>query len=272
MKKIIIVILIFTIGLTIYTILNTQNYTLIEKTITIENIPLEYDGLKIIQFSDLLLGSSTNINDLKKITEMINQTNPDIIIFTGDLIKANYSLTEAEISIIKEELAKLDCTLYKYAVIGDNDNKNLDLYKEIINESNFILLNNESTYIFYKSITPIKLIGIDNINKLNEVLNTDDNLSTAYNILITHYPDYFETLKNEDIDLIFSGHSLLGQIRIPFIGGIIKKELATTYIDNYYEENDTKMYVSSGLGTDKNINFRFNNNPQINLYRLNVKN
>ena len=79
-------------------------------------------------------------------------------------------------------------------------------------------------------------------------------------------------LKNYDVDLILAGHSLQGQIKIPFIGGIIKKDGAQTYIGDYYKINKTEMYISGGIGTDNNFNFRFNNKPQINVYRLTSKN
>ena len=73
---------------------------------------------------------------------------PDIIVFTGDLIYRDYNISEEEIENIKVNLKKLDCTLYKYAIIGDNDAESVDLYKEIINDSGFILLDNQSSYIF----------------------------------------------------------------------------------------------------------------------------
>ena len=55
--------------------------------------------------------------------------------------------------------------------------------------------------------------------------------------------------------------------RIPKIGPIIKKDYSENFLDDTYEQNQIKMYISSGIGTE-NINFRFNNMPSINLYRF----
>jgi len=68
-------------------------------------------------------------------------------------------------------------------------------------------------------------------------------------------------------NIVFAGHSLGGQIKIPFIGGIKKMDGAKTYIESYYEVNNQKLYISNGIGT-QDISFRFLNKPSITLYRL----
>ena len=138
-------------------------------------------------------------------------------------------------------------------------------------DSDFIVLDNESKYIFYKDLTPIKITGITDTSDIKKALTTTDDLDVSFNLVITHQPDNIDELVNYDVNLVLAGHSLLGQIRLPFIGGIIKKEGAKKYIDNYYEVNDTIMYVSSGLGIDNNYYFRLFNKPEINLYRLSQK-
>lgn len=266
MKKFIIIFILLIISVILYArFIGTSNYKIIEHTIKIENLSESFNGFKIVQFSDLLIGSTKTIEDLENIVNDINNIDADIIVFTGDLINENYNISNEEIEQIKENLRNLDCTLYKYAVIGDND---LENYKEIMTDSNFIVLDNESNYIFYEDITPIKITGITDTSNIEKALYTTDNLETMYNIVLTHYPDNIDSLAEYDIDLVLAGHSLLGQIRLPFIGGIIRKDGARKYIDNYYEVNNTKMYVSSGLGIDNNYYYRLFNKSEINLYRL----
>lgn len=269
MKKFLLVFLILIISLVIYArFINTSGFKIVEKAIPIANLPNSFEDFKIVQFSDLLLGSTKNVDDLESIITQINELKPDIIVFTGDLIYKDYSISEEEIENVKSYLKQLDCTLYKYAIIGDHDNANLDLYKEIINDSGFILLDDQSTYIFYEDIKPIKLTGLTNIDKLDSALYIADELETIYNIVLTHQPDNIEVIANKDVDLVLAGHSLLGQIRLPFLGGVLKKDGANIYIDNHYTIGNTNLYVSSGLGTDKDIPFRSFNKPSINLYRL----
>lgn len=268
MKKIIIFLIVLLIGILLYAhFIETKNFKITEQSIQ-ANISESFNGFKIVQFSDLLIGSTKTIDNLEEIVNEINNLNPDIIVFTGDLIKKDYDIKDNEIEKIKELLKNLNCTLYKYATIGDNDQEN---YKEIMTDSDFIILDNESNYIFYQDITPIKITGITDVSDLEKALSISDDLDASYNIVITHQPDNIEILATYDIDLVLAGHSLLGQIRLPFIGGIIKKDGATKYIDNYYKVNDTIMYVSSGLGIDNNYYFRLFNKPEINLYRLTQK-
>lgn len=268
MKKIIIFLIVLLIGILLYAhFIETKNFKITEQSIQ-ANISESFNGFKIVQFSDLLIASTKTIDDLEEIVNEINNLKPDIIVFTGDLIKKDYDIKDNEIEKIKELLKNLNCTLYKYATIGDNDQEN---YKEIMTDSNFIILDNESNYIFYQDLTPIKITGITDVSDLEKALSISDDLDASYNIVITHQPDNIEILATYDIDLVLAGHSLLGQIRLPFIGGIIKKDGATKYIDNYYKVNDTIMYVSSGLGIDNNYYFRLFNKPEINLYRLTQK-
>lgn len=269
MKKVILILILFIIGIILYArFIGIKNYKVVEHTIEIKNLSESFNGFKIAQFSDLLIGSTTSVADLEKIVDDINKMNADIIVFSGDLVNSNYNLNEDETEKIKNLLRSLDCTLYKYAVIGDSDAKN---YKEIMTDSDFIVLDNQSTYIFYEDITPIKITGITNTNNIEKSLSVTDELETMYNIVITHYPDNIDEISKYDVDLVIAGHSLLGQIRLPFIGGIIRKDGAQKYIDNYYEVNSTKMFVSSGLGIDNKYYYRLFNRPEINLYRLKTK-
>lgn len=268
MKKFFLVLGIMILTFVIYIFfINTNGFKIVEDAIAVENLPDSFNDFKIVQFSDLLIGSTKSVEDLDSITQSINNVEPDLIVFTGDLIASDYELSDEEVQTIKDYLSSLDCSLYKYAIIGDNDIDNIDLYKEILNDSGFILLDDQSTYIFYGDKTPIKLTGITNANKISDALYIADELETFYNIVITHEPDNIEAIAEYDVNLVLAGHSLLGQIRIPFWGGILKKDGANIYLDHHYKVNNTDMFVSAGLGTE-NVNIRVFNKPTINLYRL----
>ena len=268
MKKFILILAILIISLVVYIFfINTNGFKVVEDAIAIQNLPDSFEDFKIVQFSDLLIGSTKSVDDLDSITQKINDVEPDLIVFTGDLIARDYNISESEVTEIKNYLSSLDCSLYKYAIIGDNDEANIDLYKEIINDSGFILLDDQSTYIFYGDVLPIKLTGVTNAEKIDSALYIADELETIYNIVITHMPDNIEAIADSDVDLVLAGHSLLGQIRIPFWGGVLKKDGARIYLDHHYTIGNTKLYVSAGLGTE-NVSIRSFNKPTINLYRL----
>ncbi len=267
MKKIIFIIFIFIICLTLYGFfINTKGFKVTSQNIEIENLENSFDGFKIVQISDFLIKDEKDLDRIESISSSINNLKPDIIVFTGDLIYKENNLNKNNITKLTKILKSMECTLYKYAIYGENDD---DTFKTIMDEADFNILDNESSYIFYKDIKPIKITGITNLDNLSESLAIEDNLETTFNLVITHYPDYFDTLKNENIEVVLAGHSLNGLVNIPFWGGIIKTDGAKKYYRSYYEENDSKLYVSGGIGT-KNVNFRLFNTPQINLYTLHI--
>ena len=67
--------------------------------------------------------------------------------------------------------------------------------------------------------------------------------------------------------MVLAGHSLGGLIRIPFVGGVFKKENIGEYDQGMYTSGSSVMYVSNGIGTE-DLSVRFLNIPSINLYRL----
>lgn len=267
MKKIILGILIIITTFLIYGFfIDTKGISINEYDIKNEKISSGYEGFKIAHFSDFLLGSTQTLDDLKKIINKINNIEPDIIVFTGDLISKHYPISDEEKATLKNLLSSLECNLYKYAVIGDNDYEINTIYKEIMNESGFQILDNESIYLFNKDINPIEIIGITNPNLPIKYKN-EEGITPTYRILLTHAPDNINYFDTNTIDLAIAGHSLGGLIKIPFFGGIIKKTGATTYINEYYDKENMKLYISNGIGTEK-YNFRAFNHPSINIYRL----
>lgn len=271
MKKILIVFSFIILVFILYGFfLNPRDFKVVENKIVVDNLNESFNGFKILQISDLLIGSTKSVADLDKISSKVDDLKPDIIVFTGDIITDQYQLNSDELTKLKDFFKNIEPKLYKYAVMGDNDLKQIEVFQEIMKESDFFILDNESKYLFYQDNIPIKITGITNLDNINKALTIEDNLDTSLNLVITHYPDYADEISREKVDIILAGHSLKGQIRIPFWGGILKKENGNKYLNDYYEVNNTRLYISGGLGTEK-IQFRTFNKPEINLYRLEAK-
>lgn len=238
-----------------------------EYSVINNKIPESFKGFKVVHFSDLKYGSTTNQKYLKKLVNKINELNPDIIIFTGDLITSNYKLTDNDKKSIIENLNKLDPKIDIYSIRGDNDIN--ETYNSIITQTKIIEINNLNKLIYYKGDTPIMLIGLDDSINGNQSLDMAFNYeeNNYYKILITHEPDTYEKIKDKNIDLFLAGHSLNGQVRLPFIGSVYTPTGAKKYYDSKYKIDNTEIYISNGLGTSK-IPYRLNNRPSINLYRF----
>ncbi len=247
--------------------LGTSGLVIKEYSIINEKIPLNFHGLKIVQFSDLHYGTTIKEEELKNVINKINELNPDIIFFTGDLIDNSYKISEDEEKLITEELNKLKPNIGFYAVRGNHDIN--DNFENIIKNTNIKLLNNQNKLLYFNnSSTPIMLIALDDNLKgtqnIDNAFNFEDN--DYYKILITHEPDDYEKLP-KNVNLFLAGHSHLGQVRLPFIGSIYNMEGAKKYKEEKYEIDETNLFISGGLGTTK-IKYRFLDKPSINFFRL----
>lgn len=241
---------------------------LIIKEYKIENkdIPDSFDGLKIIHFSDVHYGSTVNAKYLKEIVELINKQEPDIVIFTGDFLDKRFNLTDKEIESAKNELNKIESTLGNFAVSGNHDMVYPEDFKTIFSE-NFTLLENEEKLLYYKESTPISLVGFSDAleTKVNyEILEKEN---TYFRFILAHEPDEYDKIKNYDFDILLSGHSHNGQIRLPFIGAIYTPTGSKKYYENYYKLDNREIFISNGIGTS-GIDVRFLSTPSINLYRI----
>lgn len=273
--KILGVIIILSLGFYLYTTnISSKIIKVKEERIINEKIPTNFNGLKIIQLSDIHYGTTVFIEDIKEIRKLINQRTPDLVVFTGDLIDQNYKLNSREQELLIKELKKIKTTVGKYAVIGEEDSEK---FNTIMNQSDFTVLNNNYDLIYKDSNTPLLLIGINttqkntNITAAYDYFNQPNHNSNIYTITLLHQPDSVdEILDSYSTDLFLAGHSHNGQVQIPYIGGLIKKEGAQKYINEYYQINNTKLYISSGLGTNEN-GFRLFCRPSINFFRLSSK-
>ena len=223
-------------------------------------------GLKIVHVTDLHYGM-TNEKKLKKLVKEINLTKPDIVLFTGDLVDKNTEYNKEIDNILIENLKNINAYYGKYYVNGDEDL----LYKTfdtIMSNSNFISLDDTYEVIYNEKNETIFLSGISPDKSLTNEIKENINLNTYnYKILLTHYPDSVTSVLKYNFDLIASGHSLNGQVRLPFIGSVYTKENSRKYYNSYYNIDNTNLYISSGIG-NSTINIRLNNPPSFNLYRI----
>ena len=220
----------------------------------VSNIPSTFHGMKIVHISDILY-NSINQNDLDKIKDQINEIEPDVIIFTGNLIKDNIEIEENDINVLKNFFKDINAKLDKYAVTGKYDTETFN----IVMDNNFKILNNKSELLYYKDTTPLEFIGFNSLElDLSEIKESDN-----YKICLLSNPDKLDEIKDTiKCNLAFAGDTLGGEIKI-FDKPILDNH---KYNSNYQEIDNTKLYISSGLGNT--INVRYFNHPTINLYRL----
>ena len=231
-----------------------------EYNIQSDDIPDSFEGVKLVQFSDLHYGIGKSQYKLKNMIDKINSLNPDIVVFTGDLIDRNYTPTDEDVKLITDSLAKINANLVKS-----------EHFDNIMYDSDFKILKNNYDTVYNKTNKPILLYGLDNVTygtpKMDMISDKEiDNI--PYKIVILHEPDYVdEFIDNYDVNLILAGHSHNGQAKLPKIRPIYLPKGAKTYYGNSYRINNSELYISNGVGNSI-IDFRLFDTPSISLFRF----
>lgn len=251
--------------------LQVSNYNIIN-----HNIPVDFNNYKIVQISDFHnTKSKTLTNDL---IEEIKGQKPNIIVLTGDLIDSNKTDVEVAINFIK----KINNIAPIYYVSGNHE-ASISSYtkiKEQLVENKVIILDNK-TEVLKINESEINLIGINDPQMVYECFVSDSEIikveldnakydDNKYNILLSHRPELFDTYVEKELDLVLVGHAHGGQIRIPFMGGIVapNQGFFPKYTSGIFEERKTTMVVNRGIGNSI-LPFRINNRPELVVITIN---
>lgn len=232
-------------------------------------IPNNFHGVKITQFSDLHLGYYFSLQDLSKIVTKINETAPDIVCFTGDLID-DYQ-TYSDTPFVSSILRNIHAPLGKFAIYGNHDHGGYgtEYYHQIMNDAGFTVLQNEEKRIRLLDHSEISIFGIDDMllgkPEINRTLQHAQ--QDVYTIVLVHEPDIAPKIANFPINLQLSGHSHGGQVQLPFFGAIVTPALANNYIEGFYHIEELLLYVNRGLGRTR-VPFRFMSRPEISSFTL----
>ena len=226
-----------------------------------DKIPKDFDGFKIVHISDLhnkMFGKEQSVL-LKKISDL----NPDIIVITGDLIdRRRFSLDSAMYFI--NGVVNIAPTYY----VSGNHEVHSGRYNEIVTtleKADVFVMDNVKVKIF-KTDFSIKDNFINIIGLIDPSFKGYNNSkiqlkrlarNNSFKILISHRPEIFDMYCENNIDLIFAGHTHGGQFRLPFIGAPHHK-----YTKSKYSNANSTMFVSRGLGNSI-IPIRIFNRPEI---------
>jgi len=255
-----------------------------------DNLPKNFEGFTVLQFSDLHIGSFIDHKkELEKAIDLINQQHVDIIVFTGDFV----NFTANEIDSLQNVLKKMNTPAFgKYSILGNHDYgdyrhweslkaKIVDLRKErrLEKELGFKLLLNESDSIT-KNGQSIGLIGVENWGLPPMPQHGDYNLAVQkvktlpFKILLSHDPIHWvEKIKDStDVALTLSGHTHGAQFAINFAGFQWSPiRLRYKYWMGMYQEKNQYINVNVGLGF-AGYPGRVGTAPEISIIKLHKNN
>lgn len=218
-------------------------------------------GLRIVFAGDFHLKKHQQ-KRADKIISLINQQNADLVLSTGDYIYCHKESASMPIAKIAENLSKIQPPFY--TTLGNHDfwAGNEKITKEF-EKHNITVLSNSNTKIKIKDKT-IYIAGVEDLQTGSPNVEKALENTTSPRILLTHSPDIFPDIWQDDINLILAGHLHGGQIRIPLIGAIIiPSKYGNTYSQGLIvDNNNKKMIVTKGLGTSI-LPIRFNCKPDL---------
>ena len=276
-KKVLIVPALVILCLGIWTLWGNTALEVNEYEIVSDRIPQSFSGFRIAQVSDL---HNTEFGEGNvKLTDLLSQTDPDMIVITGDLIDSRQ--TDIEIAL---EFARQAIKLAPVYYVSGNHEARVPEYEDLkmgLVKAGVVILENQKVQINREG-ERITLLGIDDPSFREDYLFGDagsvarqaienlQNVSDGYTILLSHRPELFDMYVDTGMDLVFSGHAHGGQFRLPFFGGLVapNQGFFPKYDAGQFTEENTTMIVSRGVGNSI-IPLRFNNRPEIVVAELN---
>lgn len=240
--------------------------------IALNKFPKSLNGFKIIQLSDMHLGSFTSTKPIEDVVEMINKEQADMIVFTGDLVNNHYWEADEFIPHLKKLKAKYG----KYSVLGNHDygdylgidkkttegyaqwKSNLDNMILCHKEMGFELLLNENRQIDING-DKFNLIGMENwgvggFSKYGDFDKSIEGLDkNTCSILLSHDPSHWDhqVLKHPfPIELQLSGHTHGMQFGVE-LGNFKWSPIKFKYpqwAGLYNNKGNQNIYVNRGLG------------------------
>jgi len=217
--------------LALFAIINALNTNVRSIEVTIEGLDKD---IKLVQLSDLHIGTVRNSKFLQSVVFKVNQLEPDIVVITGDLVDGSGKYHAESFKVLSKLKAKT------YFVTGNHEfYVGIEDVMKILNKTNMKILRNES--IMYNGL---QIIGIDDAGETRNHPNLKMKVSKPA-ILLRHQPILVEEAEKAGIDLQLSGHTHDGQI-FPF-NFLVRTSFK--YIGGMYEIGKMKLYVSPGTGT-----------------------
>lgn len=221
-------------------------------------LPPAFDGLRIAQVSDL-----HNTAHWENAIRALERAKPDIIVLTGDLIDSRNTDVDRALEFVREAAAIAPC----YYVSGNHESRIRDwprLRQGLIDAGVQVLEDEGCT--MERDGDSVTLLGLRDPDFGGDPARTLEKLTAGegYTILLSHRPELFELYVRSGVDLAFAGHAHGGQVRIPFVGGLIAPHQGwfPEYDSGLYEQGGTAMLVSRGVGNSI-IPLRINNRPEI---------
>ncbi len=269
MKKLVLIATVFIISASVYLVWGNNSLSVGQYTVSPQNLPQSFDGYRILQISDL-----HNKSFGGRLIKKIRSFAPDIIVITGDIIDSYHTKPDVALKFAESavEIAPV------YYVTGNHESR-LEIYPEFrkslenlgvtVLDCKGVTLEKDGGEIFLAGMEELTFFGGAVLNEktvgFSERLNAlADEKGERTGILLSHRPEIFDLYVESGFELVFTGHAHGGQIRLPFVGGVLtpNQGFFPEYDAGMFRKENTTMIISRGLGNSI-FPFRVGNRPEI---------
>jgi uncharacterized protein len=243
-------------------------------TITLPHLPDAFAGMKIVQVSDIHFREYTEAAFLQSVIDRVNALTPDLVVLTGNFVSSQPLPQRWNVRLgyqCGEVLSGIQCPV-RYAVLGNHDvvtgvaavTDALETHRIPVLADRAVPVERDGQRIWLAGIRD----ALEEHPDLAAALPADRRPDREPLILLSHEPDFADQVIGHQVDLVLSGHTHGGQVRLPFAPPFLLPEMGRKYVHGLFRLKDgMQLYVNRGIGT-VNLPFRFRCPPEITVITL----
>jgi hypothetical protein len=247
----------------------------------IKNLDPAFDGMKLVQISDLHFSPVVWRRYLVQYIEWVNEIEPDLVVVTGDLITGGYRYAHRVATILAHLKAPrgVICTFgnHDYSIYGKTapaeGRRRADYLEKCLQQRGLTVLRNETLLV--KDVNadrPLAIVGLDDewsgaIDAESAFYGLDPKLPI---ICLNHNPANCVELMEFPWQWMLSGHTHGRQVATTKFGKTFYPHRYRHYTHGYYAVEDRHLYVNRGLSYGKRILDW--NRPEITVFKLTKEN
>jgi predicted MPP superfamily phosphohydrolase len=215
--------------------------------IWLRRLAAPHDGLRIVHLTDIHHSLYTPLEEVQRAVHLSNRRRADVVALTGDYV----TLSPDYILPVAEALGKLRARLGVFAVLGNHDfHVDAERITRALEAQRIQVLRNAHCALRHGSAT-LWMVGIDDIwydaDDLRAALRSIP--ASEPKVLLCHNPLGIYGAAAYGIDLVLSGHTHGGQVRLPVVGSVYgRSKLGVRFVDGWNRLDDTQIYVNRGIG------------------------
>ncbi len=246
------------------TAINEANSLVVEEVeIYLKRLPEKLDGLRIVHLSDIHHSPFTDLRHIENAVEISNGLRPDMFILTGDYVSHDSKF----IAPMAEVLGDLESEFGTFACLGNHDHwTDADLVTHLMRGEGINVLVNDG-FRFTARGASFWLCGVDDhmAGKTDIPAALHGSFEDEMKLLLAHNPVIIRQAVRNRIDVMFSGHTHGGQVKIR---DKEKRVLANRRLSSgLSKRKDTQIYITRGIGTVV-LPVRYQCPPEISLIEL----